>query len=121
MVDFGIGPVGMGHSDKDREKGTRIFSCHYLAPETESSTHYFWMQVRNFEPEDSSVSERMTEQFVMAFEEDREILEAVQRSQDEAGVAPTVRLAIDNGPNRSRRIVDKMLRNEQAAATAAAE
>ena len=121
VVDFGIGPVGMGHSDKDREKGIRIFSCHYLAPETESSTHYFWMQVRNFEPDDRSVSERMTEQFVLAFEEDREILEAVQRSQDEAGVKPTVRLAIDNGPNRSRRIVDKMLRNEEAAAAAAAE
>ena len=121
MVDFGIGAVGMGHSDKDRDRGTRIFSCHYLAPETERSTHYFWMQVRNFQADDRSVSDLMSEQFVMAFEEDRDILEAVQRAQDDAGVKPTVRLAIDNGPNRSRRIVDKMIRNERAAEAAAAE
>ena len=57
----------------------------------------------------------------MAFEEDREILEAVQRSQDEAGVKPTVRLAIDNGPNRSRRIVDKILRDERATTAEAPE
>ena len=121
VVDFGIGAVGMGHSDKDRDRGTRIFSCHYLAPETERSTHYFWMQVRNFQADDRSVSDLMSEQFVMAFEEDRDILEAVQRAQDDAGVKPTVRLAIDNGPNRSRRIVDKMIRNERAAEAAAAE
>ncbi|MCY4237725.1 MAG: aromatic ring-hydroxylating dioxygenase subunit alpha [Rhodospirillaceae bacterium] len=121
IVDFGIGPVGMSHSDADRDSGIRIFSCHFLAPETERSTHYFWMQVRNFEPENHQVSERMTELLVMAFDEDKEILEAVQAATEAAGDQPSVRLAIDNGPNRSRRIVDKMIRNEQAVRTMAAE
>ncbi len=121
IVDFGIGPVGMGHSDADRDAGTRIFSCHFLAPETERSTHYFWMQVRNFESESRQVSERMTELLATAFDEDREILEAVQEATEAAGDQPSVRLAIDNGPNRSRRIVDRMIRNEQAVRTMAAE
>ena len=119
VVDFGIGPVGMAHSDEERDRYTRIFSCHFLAPETANSTHYFWMQVRNFESDSPAVSARMTEQFVMAFEEDRTILEAVQQAQDEAGAKPSVRLAIDNGPNRSRRIVERMIREERAAAEAA--
>jgi len=121
IVDFGIGPVGMGHADSDRAQGTRIFSCHFLAPESDRSTHYFWMQLRNFAVDDPAVSARMTEQFVIAFEEDRGILEAVQQAQDEAGRAPSVRLAIDNGPNRSRRIVERLIRRERQAAEAAAQ
>jgi phenylpropionate dioxygenase-like ring-hydroxylating dioxygenase large terminal subunit len=115
VVDFGSGPVGMAHDDAARDEHVRIHSCHFIAPETDTTTHYFWMQVRNFAPGDEEVSKRMTEQFVMAFDEDKEILEAVQSS--EAGATrPPVKLAIDNGPNRSRRILDKLIRAEAGSA-----
>lgn len=121
VVDFGAGEVGMDHGDAERDKWVRIHSCHYLCPETHSSTHYFWMQVRNFAPDDDAVSKEITDQFVMAFDEDKEILEAVQTAV-EAGVhRPPVKLAIDNGPNRSRRMVDRLLREEAAQFADAAE
>ncbi len=121
VVDFGAGEVGMDRSDEERDKWVRIHSCHYMCPETESSTHYFWMQVRNFAPDDRAVSDEITDQFVMAFDEDKEILEAVQQATDAGASRPSVKLAIDNGPNRSRRMVDRMLREEAAQPAQAAE
>lgn len=118
VVDFGSGPVGMDHSDAARDAAVRIHSCHFLTPETEGSTHYFWMQVRNFAHDDEDVSEEMTKQFVLAFDEDKDVLEAVQAATDAGPTRPAVKLAIDNGPNRSRRIVDRLIREEQVRAAA---
>ena len=119
VVDFGSGEVGMGHGDEDRDKAVRIYSCHFITPETETSSHYFWMQLRNFAQDDESVSESMTGQFVLAFDEDKAILEAIQKAEDEGGGQPPVKLAIDNGPTRSRRLVQKRIAEEARLAGAA--
>ena len=113
ITDFGAGEVGMAHDDATRERYARIHSCHFLTPETEYSTHYFWMQIRNFAPGDAEVSRKMTDLLVMAFSEDKEVLEGVQRGAEQA-TRPQVKIAIDNGPNRGRRILDKMVRQEAA-------
>jgi vanillate O-demethylase monooxygenase subunit len=118
VTDFGIGPVGMGHGDAERDKGLRIHSCHFIAPETERTSHYFWMQVRNFAAGDEAVSRTMTDKFIMAFAEDKAILEAVQAAEDEKASRPLVRLGIDNGPQRSRRIVERLIRAERQAEAA---
>lgn len=113
VTDFGCGPVGMDRSDEARDAQMRIHSCHFLTPETERSTHYFWMQIRNFAPNDESVSATMTDQLVLAFDEDKQVLEGVQAGFDAEPPRPPVKLAIDNGPNRGRRIVDRLIREEQ--------
>lgn len=118
VTDFGCGPVGMDHSDDARDAQMRIHSCHFLTPETERTTHYFWMQVRNFAPGDDEVSATMTEQLITAFDEDKAVLEGVQAGADANPPRPSVKLAIDNGPNRSRRIVDRLIRAEQTLAAA---
>jgi vanillate O-demethylase monooxygenase subunit len=108
----------MGHGEADRDGAFRTYSCHFIAPETDKSSHYFWMQVRNFAPGDDSVSQTMTEQLVMAFSEDKAVLEAIQAAEDENPPRPQVKLTIDNGPQRSRRIVERMIRAEQQAQAA---
>ncbi|MEN8195645.1 MAG: hypothetical protein ABFS30_03905, partial [Pseudomonadota bacterium] len=105
-------------SDSGRDAGVRIYSCHFIAPETERTSHYFWLQLRNFAPDNKATSAAITEQFILAFEEDKAILAAVQRAEDEGPARPSVKLAIDNGPSRSRRVVEKIIRAEQSAAAA---
>lgn len=119
VVDFGAGAVGMDHSDAERDRWTRIHSCHFLAPETGTSTHYFWMQIRNFAANDEDVSREITEQFIVAFDEDKDILEAVQAAEDAGQPNPPVKLAIDRGPNISRRMLDRLIQEEEAARQAA--
>ncbi|MCW5774027.1 MAG: aromatic ring-hydroxylating dioxygenase subunit alpha [Rhodospirillaceae bacterium] len=113
ITDFGSGPVGMGHGEADRDAAYRAYSCHFIAPETERSSHYFWMQVRNFAPGDAEISKLMTDQLIMAFSEDVAVLEAIQAAEDEHPPRPPVKLVIDNGPQRSRRIVERLIRAER--------
>lgn len=113
VTDMGIGSLGMGHGDAERDKGMRVNTCHFIAPETERSSHYFWMQLRNFELDDNPASPKMTEQFIVAFNEDKAVLEALQAAEDEGSPRPRMRLATDDGPQRSRRIVERLILAEQ--------
>ena len=119
VTDFGSGPVNMGHGEADRDGAFRTYSCHFFAPETERTSHYHWMQVRNFAPGDADVSKTMTDQLILAFSEDVAVLEAVQAAENENPTRPQVKLGIDNGPQRGRRMVERMLRAEQKQSAAA--
>ena len=96
----------------DRDAAMRIYSCHFITPESEGSSHYFWFQLRNFAQQDEAMSALITEQFILAFDEDKGILEAVQRAEENCGGRVSVKLAIDNAPMRSRRVVERMIRAE---------
>ena len=112
IVDFGSGDPGMGHDEAARDHGTRIYSCHFLTPETEGSTHYFWLQLRNFAQTDATVSQDITDQFVLAFAEDKAVLEAIEKAQADAHTETRVHLALDAGSVRLRRTVDRLIAGE---------
>ena len=116
VVDFGSALPGMDHSDAAREHGLRIHSCHFLTPETEGSTHYFWLQLRNFAQSDEAVSRDITDQFIVAFAEDQAVLEAIQRAEAQPFVEERVKLALDAGSVRLRRTVARLIADEQAGA-----
>lgn len=103
-VDFGAVEAGREHSEAERDAGFRSFSYNLLTPETESSTHYFWLHLRNYhvgsQEADAQVVRLMTDTFL----EDAAILAAIQREQDKTGVREFVRLGIDNAPARIRRM-----------------
>ncbi|MBL8381814.1 MAG: aromatic ring-hydroxylating dioxygenase subunit alpha [Burkholderiales bacterium] len=114
VVDFGSHVPGMDHSDAARDAGIRIYSCHFLTPETEGSTHYFWLQLRNFAQRDAAVSREITEQFVLAFAEDKAVLEAIEAAEARPMITERVKLALDSGSVRLRRTVARMIADEQA-------
>jgi vanillate O-demethylase monooxygenase subunit len=116
VVDFGAHTPGMDHGEEAREAGVRIYSCHFLTPETEGSTHYFWLQLRNFAQTDPSVSRDITEQLILAFAEDKAVLEAIQEAEAEPFLTERVKLALDSGSVRLRRTVARLIAEEQAMA-----
>jgi phenylpropionate dioxygenase-like ring-hydroxylating dioxygenase large terminal subunit len=115
VVDFGAGLPGMEHSEQARDQGMRIYSCHFLTPETEASTHYFWLQLRNFAQTDAAVSQEIVEQFVLAFAEDKAVLEAIQLAEANTCVQTRVTLALDTGSVRLRRTVARLIEQENSA------
>lgn len=116
VVDFGSHLPGMEHSDAARDAGIRIYSSHFLTPETEGSTHYFWFQLRNFAPTDLQVSRDITDQFVVAFAEDKRVLEAIEEAERQPFVTERVKLALDSGSVRLRRTVARLIEEERAMA-----
>lgn len=92
-------------------------SYNFMTPVDESNTRYYWFQLRNFAPDDEEVSRQFAESVRFAFSEDRAILTAVN-----AGMAdkrtPNIDLASDSGPLRFRRVLDKLIAQEQAAGAA---
>ena len=87
-------------------------SYNFMTPVDESTTRYYWFQARNFDQTDELVSQQFNEDVRHAFDEDRVILAAVH-----AGMAnrrtPNINLALDAGPTRFRRGVQRLIDAEQ--------
>ena len=88
-------------------------SYNFLTPVDESTTRYYWFQMRNFSPDDEAVSRQFAEDVRHAFSEDRAVLEAVH-----AGMAKSpskMNLPLDAGPLRFRQKLQALIATEQAA------
>jgi phenylpropionate dioxygenase-like ring-hydroxylating dioxygenase large terminal subunit len=103
------------------ESGTGYHAIHLLTPESDKTTHYFFTAVRfNVKTPDEKANLQLQEKIGkmrrFAFEEqDAPVIEAQQRIIDNA-VTPTdpVLLAIDAGPVRYKRILQKLIDGERA-------
>ena len=114
-LDIGIAPAGSGGLDGDRSGARAAFNMNAVTPETAASCHYFWSQAQNFAPDDPSITEvdfRMTQG---AFQQDVAIIEGQQANIDLNPDAPRLNLAADKYGLQATRIVEKLIRDEQAA------
>ncbi len=112
-IDFGSADVDANLGDDDRSEGVRIFALHFLTPVDETQTIDRWMHIRNFALDDEVIGDRMNEQFRIAFDEDKVILEAIQEEEIRCPDHKPVRIAIDKGANMYRRIVSDMVELER--------
>lgn len=114
ILEYGVSKVG-----EAKEKGTGYLALHLITPETPRSTHYRFRAVRwNVQTEGDENNEKIRAKIgelrTFAFaEQDAPIIEAQQRRMDSASdpLVPTL-LAIDAGPVRYRRVLDRMLSEE---------
>jgi vanillate O-demethylase monooxygenase subunit len=104
-----------------RELGPTLSQGHWLTPETELTTHYFWALARDRYVHDAAVGEQVRAGIDSAFRnEDEPMIEAVQHNMHGADLwaEKPVMLSTDNAAVRARRIVDKMIAAEaETAAT----
>lgn len=107
-VDFGGIDAGVEPTEENKDRGLRSFSFNFLTPETERTTHYFWLHLRNYHPHDTRVDEEVAELMTLTFNEDLELLTHVQAQQEITGVREYVRLGIDNAPVRIRKMIERL-------------
>jgi phenylpropionate dioxygenase-like ring-hydroxylating dioxygenase large terminal subunit len=117
VVDFGSAAPGSLTAESNRElaPAVQMYSCIFMTPQTEGTTHYFYFQSRNFATNDEQISQQVLEQIEIAFEEDFAILQAQQQSIERFAVTDDVNLALDSAPTRQRRIVARRLAAEKTA------
>lgn len=99
-----------------REEGYPVHQGHFATPETATSTHYFWSVARPDLGEPPQVREFVEAVTRRTFEtEDTPMLEAQQRamkSLDFWAERPVI-FPEDSGAIRARRVLDKLIREEQ--------
>ena len=116
VIDFGSAAAEDAIGEDERDRGVRLLALHFLTPVSETRTVDHWMHLRNIGLDDAYLGERMNEQFRLAFNEDKEILEAIQAREARPPARRPVKLAIDRGPNYLRRIINEMIAAESDAA-----
>ncbi len=106
LLDLGIMPPGGELAD-----GLHFPSAHLLTPEDSQRTHYFYAVSRNFMLDDTALNAKVRETFQKAFgEEDKPVIEAVQRSVNETeGAFRFVDFTTGDGAaSRARRVLATM-------------
>jgi vanillate O-demethylase monooxygenase subunit len=78
----------------------------------DSSCIDHWLVVKNFKSDDAT-KDAMKQQFRLAFNEDKDILEAIQKNETADPQRRPIRLAIDASPVNMRRMIDRMIQAEQ--------
>jgi vanillate O-demethylase monooxygenase subunit len=115
LMDSGSKPAGTGAQDGLREGSVQFRSCQALTPETESSTHYFFAFPHNFSIDDPSVTESLHKDVLVAFEEDRQIINGQQRVLDLDPDFKMLPLGIDAALSQFRWVMDRLIKQQEAA------
>ena len=111
-------PPGTGGYDSVPEDRTFInISYNFMTPIDADRTRYFWFQHRNSDPDNREMSEFMNKGAVMAFNEDREVLEKVHQGMKGA-VTPHIDLGLDAGAKLFRQALERAITAEASAAEA---
>jgi vanillate O-demethylase monooxygenase subunit len=114
-------PAGAGGEGKpDHPDVFYMDSYNFLTPVDERHTRYFWIQMRNARAGDGELSRQMNASIRGVFEEDRLVLNAVQKGMD-AMRTPNLDLRIDAAPLRFRRKLQQAIEAEASALRTAAE
>ena len=103
--------IAMTGEGRPPEEGAVTRGAHLLAPETETSTHYFWVMSRNRKPEDAAANAALKRIIENAFvNEDGPMMEACQRNmrgREFAALRP-VFLETDGAPGYARSVLERM-------------
>ena len=115
LMHSGLKPPGRGWDDF--EGALHLYSCQALTPESDGSTHYFFMQGHSFGLGDFGLTETIRRSVVRAFEEDKVMISAQVALLERAPMKMTPIFA-DAGLNRFRALVRQMAEAESPAVTA---
>ncbi len=113
VIDFGSVDAKLKLPEDERDKGVRIFALHFMTPVGPDFTIDRWMHLRNTAVGDEAASEQMDAMFKVAFAEDKEILEAIQREENRPQKRRPIRIAIDKGPNVYRKRIRDLIEAER--------
>ena len=110
-------PEGTGGIDKPMVDLTYVnISYNFMTPIDEDNTRYFWFQHRNTDPDDKEISEKMNAGALMAFEEDRSVLENVHAGMKNPNT-PNIDLGLDAGAKQFRLMLKRQIEADQALET----
>ena len=108
-------PAGKGGADwQPSDSSYVMISYNFLTPIDEHSTRYFWLQHRNTDINDDSITRQIAEGARNAFLEDKAVLEAVHRGIARAD-SGHINLGLDASALRFRKLLQDRIAAESGA------
>jgi vanillate O-demethylase monooxygenase subunit len=113
MIEVGVAHAGHGGPEAPADRKVSSLVVDFITPETETSIWYFWGMARNFNIDDAVLTATIRDGQATIFREDIGILEAQQRNLTEQPSRHLMRLNIDMGGFEARRIIERLVAEEQ--------
>jgi vanillate O-demethylase monooxygenase subunit len=115
MIEVGVAHAGHGGYDAPPEHKAYSIVVDFITPETETSIWYFWGMARKFKPEDRALTASIRDGQGKIFGEDLEMLQRQQQNLLAHPQRELLKLNIDAGGVQSRRVLERLIAQEQAA------
>lgn len=114
--NVGVAPIGTGARQGDVSQGVNGYFLAAITPETETTCHYHWNFVRNFNTADDDLTSAIHHAHVGngcgLYDQDATILQAQQKAIAGNPRAPFYNLNIDAGALWARQAIDRLLEDE---------
>ena len=112
-----LSPVSITTSTRNAPDDKKVYSVvvDFITPESDTSMWYFWGMARKFKPNDPALTHSIREGQGKIFAEDLEMLEKQQRNLSDHPTRDLLKLNIDAGGVQSRRVIERLLAQEQGA------
>ena len=107
LYHYGHLPKYVDHINGNREDCIQMFACHFLTPVDQRTCVQHWLCIKN-SPSDPVVDQRLLTSLRFAFNEDKLVLEAIQRNEDKSRQWNRTTLGLDASSIKMRRIVEEM-------------
>lgn len=114
LIEVGVAQAGRGAYQAPAEVRASSIVVDFLTPETATSMWYFWGMARNFRPRDKALTAEIRAGQGKIFAEDLQMLERQQANHGQWPGRRLLRLNIDAGGVRARKLIEKRLAAERA-------
>ncbi|BAP42319.1 aromatic ring-hydroxylating dioxygenase subunit alpha [Pseudomonas sp. LJDD11] len=118
LIEVGVAHAGNGGYHADAQFKASSIVVDFITPESDTSIWYFWGMARNFNPQDQALTDTIREGQGKIFSEDLEMLERQQQNLLKYPTRNLLKLNIDAGGVQSRKILERIIAQEQSAAPA---
>lgn len=118
MIEVGVALAGRGGYEAPAEAKVSSVVVDFITPESATSMWYFWGMARNFRAADKALTAQIRDGQGKIFAEDLEMLERQQRNLSLQPDRSLLKLNIDAGGVQARRIIERLVEQEQPVTAA---
>ena len=112
-IEVGVAHAGKGGYQAAAEHKVSSIVVDFITPETETSHWYFWGMARHFQPENAELTDQIREGQGKIFSEDLDMLEQQQQNLLRNPDRKLLMLNIDAGGVQARKVIDRLISQEQ--------
>ena len=112
-IEVGVAHAGKGGYQAAAEHKVSSIVVDFITPETETSHWYFWGMARHFQPENAELTDQIREGQGKIFSEDLDVLEQQQQDLLRYPDRKLLMLNIDAGGVQARKVIDRLISQEQ--------